>query len=43
MTLDIPPMTGLTPYARFGNVPLVLVLFVIVAAFAAPLWRRRNA
>jgi apolipoprotein N-acyltransferase len=35
MTRDIPPMSGLTPYARFGNLPLVLVLAVIVVAFAA--------
>jgi apolipoprotein N-acyltransferase len=42
MTLDIPPMTGLTPYARFGNVPLVLGLFAMVAAFAARSWRRRK-
>ncbi len=41
MTLDIPPMSGLTPYARVGNVPLVLGLFAIVAAFAARMrWRR---
>jgi apolipoprotein N-acyltransferase len=42
MTQDIPPMTGLTPYARFGNVPVVLSLFAMVVAFAARRWRRRN-
>lgn len=42
MTQDIPPMTGLTPYARLGNVPLVLGLFAMVAAFAVRSWRHRN-
>lgn len=39
MTRDLPPMSGLTPYARFGNVPLVLGLFLIAAALALHRWR----
>ncbi|HSD70443.1 MAG TPA: apolipoprotein N-acyltransferase [Woeseiaceae bacterium] len=43
MTLDIPPMSGLTPYARAGNLPLVLVLFAVAAAFAGRLRPGRAA
>jgi apolipoprotein N-acyltransferase len=42
MTRAIPPMTGLTPYARVGNLPLVLALAAILAAFMARNWRRRK-
>jgi apolipoprotein N-acyltransferase len=35
MTLDIPTMAGLTPYARVGNLPLVLGLFVVLVTCAA--------
>jgi apolipoprotein N-acyltransferase len=33
MTRDVVPMSGLTPYARGGNVPLVLGLLTLLAAF----------
>jgi apolipoprotein N-acyltransferase len=36
---DVQPMTGLTPYARFGNYPVVLGALGLLA-FAA--WRRRG-
>ena len=29
MTRDVPPMAGLTPYARFGNTPVILALLAI--------------
>jgi apolipoprotein N-acyltransferase len=34
MTRDIPPMSGMTPFARFGNWPLILVLLAAVGPFA---------
>jgi len=36
---DVRPMTGLTPYARFGNYPVVLGA---IATLALALWRRRR-
>ena len=36
---DVQPMTGLTPYARLGNVPVVLGAFVLLAV---GVWRRRR-
>ncbi len=42
MTLDIPPMSGLSPYSRVGNLPLVLGLFAIAVARADRIRRRRN-
>jgi len=33
------PMTGLTPYARFGNYPVVIGCFLMLAIAA---WRRRR-
>jgi apolipoprotein N-acyltransferase len=38
----VQPRTGLTPYARFGNWPLLAVLWLAVA-YSAVLWRRRRA
>jgi apolipoprotein N-acyltransferase len=37
MTRDIPPMDGLTPYARLGNLPLILGLGLFLAAAAGRL------
>jgi apolipoprotein N-acyltransferase len=37
---QVQPMTGLTPYARFGNYPVVLAALLLLA-FAV--WRRRSA
>lgn len=39
MRADIRPLTGLTPYARFGNYPVVLGAGLLLAAAA---WRRRQ-
>jgi apolipoprotein N-acyltransferase len=39
MTRDVPPMRGRTPYARFGNVPLLAGMALLLAAFA---WRARR-
>ena len=36
---DVQPMSGLTPYARFGNYPVVVGAFALLG-FA--LWRRRR-
>ena len=36
---DVQPMTGLTPYARLGNYPVVLGAW---AALALGAWRRRR-
>jgi len=36
---DVQPMTGLTPYARFGNYPVILGA---CALLALALWRRRQ-
>jgi uncharacterized protein (TIGR03382 family) len=32
-------MTGLTPYARFGNYPVIIAALVLLAA---AIWRRRR-
>jgi apolipoprotein N-acyltransferase len=37
---DIQPMTGLTPYARLGNYPVVLGA---LCCLAIAVWRRRRA
>lgn len=34
MTRDIPPLGGLTPYARFGNWPVISVCLLLLAAVA---------
>jgi apolipoprotein N-acyltransferase len=39
MRVDVQPMTGLTPYARVGNYPVVGVAFGLLAVAA---WRRRR-
>jgi apolipoprotein N-acyltransferase len=36
---DVVPMTGLTPYARFGNYPVVIAAGLLLAA---AVWRRRQ-
>ena len=36
---DVYPRSGLTPYARFGNYP---VLFGTAMTLAAAVWRRRR-
>jgi apolipoprotein N-acyltransferase len=36
---DVQPMTGLTPYARFGNYPVVIACFLMLAI---AVWRRRS-
>ncbi|MDB6083348.1 MAG: apolipoprotein N-acyltransferase [Gammaproteobacteria bacterium] len=36
---DVQPMTGLTPYARFGNYPVVIAA---LGSLALALWRRRR-
>jgi apolipoprotein N-acyltransferase len=38
----VQPRTGLTPYARFGNWPVLAILWLAVAG-GALLWRRRRA
>ena len=39
---QVQPRTGLTPYLRFGNVPVVVVLVVALAAVVAAVRRRRS-
>jgi apolipoprotein N-acyltransferase len=39
LRVDVQPMTGLTPYARFGNYPVVLGASALLALAA---WRRRR-
>jgi apolipoprotein N-acyltransferase len=36
---DVRPMSGLTPYARWGNAPVVLISALLLALAA---WRRRR-
>jgi apolipoprotein N-acyltransferase len=39
MRVDVQPMTGLTPYARFGNYPVIIGTGVLLAL---AVWRRRR-
>jgi apolipoprotein N-acyltransferase len=39
MRADVQPMTGLTPYARVGNHPVVVVALGLLGWAA---WRRRG-
>lgn len=41
LTASVQPMQGSTPYVRFGNVPVILLLAVIVAASAIGPFPRR--
>jgi len=34
MTRDIPPLSGLTPYARFGNWPVISLCLLLIAGLA---------
>jgi len=36
LTADVVPRHGLTPYARFGNAPSIVLVLIVVAGFA---WR----
>lgn len=36
---SVQPMTGVTPYVRFGNWPIIILLFALLAG----LWWRKNA
>jgi apolipoprotein N-acyltransferase len=36
---DVQPMTGLTPYARFGNYPVVIAALGVLMVAG---WRRRR-
>jgi apolipoprotein N-acyltransferase len=40
VTEDVTPHQGLTPYARFGNVPSIALVLIVVAGFA---WRDHMA
>jgi apolipoprotein N-acyltransferase len=39
LRVDVQPMTGLTPYARFGNIPVIIGTGVLLAL---AVWRRRR-
>jgi apolipoprotein N-acyltransferase len=39
LRVDVMPMQGLTPYARFGNAPVIVLA---LASLALALWRRRG-
>jgi len=40
LVATVQPMQGVTPYARGGNAPLVLIAFVLCGATIIALWRR---
>ncbi len=43
LTGSVQPMTGTTPYVRYGNTPvLALVLLILLAGFGASLWQKRR-
>ena len=39
-TEDVVPRQGLTPYARFGNIPSIALALIVIAGFA---WREYTA
>jgi apolipoprotein N-acyltransferase len=43
MRVDVQPMTGLTPYARFGNFPVVLLAGLLLAVAVWRRWRCDSA
>jgi apolipoprotein N-acyltransferase len=43
LSSSIQPMTGTTPYVRYGNAPvLALVLLILVTVFGINVWRQRR-
>jgi apolipoprotein N-acyltransferase len=43
LSVTVQGMQGLTPYARLGDLPIVLLIAIILLAGAACAWRRRAA
>ncbi|HEY0295334.1 MAG TPA: apolipoprotein N-acyltransferase [Bordetella sp.] len=42
LAVTVQGMQGLTPYARYGDLPIVLIIAAVLLAGAAGAWRRRN-
>jgi len=42
LTDDVVPRQGLTPYARFGNVPSIALALIVIAGFAWRDYARRS-